>query len=80
MFPSKKIKNKTIIKFIKLITGHTAGVYYLHIVIYKYLTPIFISVKNKTLKGSIMIYLTCYLICFIGTLIFGKTILRNLFE
>ena len=80
MFPSDKIKNKIIIKVIKLITGHTAGVYYLHVVIYKYLTPFFISIQNKTLTGSIIIYLGCYLVCFIGNLIFGKTILRYLFE
>ena len=80
MFPSEKIKNRILIKVIKLITGHTGGVYYLHTIIAKYISSFFISVKNQTIKGCIIIYLACYFICFIGILIFRKTILRNLFE
>lgn len=80
MFPSERIKNKIVIQIIKIITGHTAGVYYLHTTIYEYLKPYLISVQNRTLKGCIINYLICYLICLIGIMIFRKTILRYLFE
>ena len=80
MFPSEKIKNKIVIKFIKIITGHTGGIYYLHIPVSGYISNYSISVRNRTVKGCANIYLSCYIICFIGNLIFGKTKLRNLFE
>ena len=79
LFPSEKIKNKIIIKIIKQITNHTAGVYFLHINIYKYMVSYIKSFQQKTIKGCIINYVICYSICFIGNLIFGKTKLRNLF-
>ena len=80
MFPSEIIKNKIIIKIIKQITNHTAGVYYLHITLYFYLYNYNIHIRNKTIKGCMINYLICYLICCIGSFIFGKTKLRSLFE
>ena len=80
MFPSEIIKNKIIIKIIKQLTNHTAGVYYLHINLYEYLYDYNIHIKNRTIKGCMINYLICYLICFIGSFIFGKTKLRSLFE
>ena len=80
MFPSEKIKNKLVIKLIKTITRYTGGVYYLHIPVSRYISHYSISVRNRTVKGCVNIYLTCYIICFIGNLVFGKTKLRNLFE
>ena len=79
LFPSDKINNKIIIKIIKQITNYTAGVFYIHVPVYNYAVFYIKSLKNKTLKGCIIIYLICYLICFIGNHLFGKTILRNLF-
>ena len=79
MFPSEKIKNKIIIKVIKLITNYTAGIYYIHIAIDRYIESYIISIKKKTMKGCIILYLICYFISFIGSLIFGKTKLRHLF-
>ena len=80
MFPSEKIKNKYIIKLVKLITNHTAGIYYCHIIVYRYTQFYIQPIKDGTIKGCIIIYLISYLICFIGSFIFGNTILRHLFE
>ena len=80
MFPSEKIKNKVIIKFIKLITNYSAAIFYLHRAIYKYMEPYIILIQKRTMKGCIIIYLICYFIGFIGSLIFGKTKLRHLFQ
>lgn len=79
-FPSEKIKNKIVIKIIKIITGHTGGVYYLHLSVNRYFKNYIKPIGKGTTKGSVIIYLICYIICFIGKIIFGKTILRNLFE
>jgi hypothetical protein len=80
MFPSEKIKNKIIIKFIKLITNYTAAIFYLHVAISKYIGPYFILIQKRTMKGCIILYLICYFIGFMGSLIFGKTKLRHLFQ
>lgn len=80
MFPSEKIKNRMIIKIIKQITNHTAGIYFIHMELSNYLSNYIISIKNRTIKGCIIIYLICYLICFLGSLFFGKTKMRHLFE
>ena len=79
MFPSEKIKNKRLITIIKQITGYTAGIYYTHCLITEYICNYIILIKKRTLKGCIIIYLICYLISFVGILIFGKTKLRHLF-
>ena len=79
MFPSEKIKNKIIIKIIKQITSYTAGIYYIHAKFSSYISNYIESIKNRTIKGCIIIYLLCYLISFLGILIFGKTKLRHLF-
>lgn len=80
MFPSEKIKNKTILKFIKQITNHTAGIYYTHDSIYNILKNYNDSMKYKTIEGCIYIYLICYFINFIGSKLLKKTKLRHLFE
>jgi len=79
MFPSEKIQNKTFITIIKQITGYTAGIYYIHSKLTEYISNYNIFIKKKTLKGCVIIYLICYLISFVGNLIFGKKKLRHLF-
>ena len=79
MFPSEKIKNKIIIKIIKQITSYTAGIYYIHVKLFSYISKYIEPIKKRTIKGCIIIYLLCYLISFLGILIFGKTKLRHLF-
>lgn len=79
IFPLEKLKNKIILSIIKQITNYTAGIYFIHLPIRDYLKLYIKTVKNRTMKGCIIIYLVCYFICFLGTFIFGKTKLRNLF-
>lgn len=80
MFPSEKINNIIIIRIIKIITKYTAGIYLLHHQIGYYISNYISYVKQRSLKGCIIIYLLCYLICFFGIIFFGKTKLRHLFE
>ena len=79
MFPSEKIKNKYISKFLIIITNYTAGVYYLHMAIHKYFKVYSNDIKRGTFLGVIYCYLICYCISFVGMLIFGKTPLKYLF-
>ena len=79
LFPSDKIKNKYIKKFLTLITNYTAGVYYLHLALRRYLGFYFDDVKKRKFRGLFITYFVCYIISFIGMLIFGKTPLKYLF-
>lgn len=79
LFPSDKIKNKYFLKFLIIITNYTAGVFYLHLSIKRYLNIFFKSIKNYTFTGVIIIYIFCYLICLVGMMILGKTPLKYLF-
>ena len=79
LFPSDKIKNKFISKFITLITNYTAGIYYLHFSIRYYFMDYINCIKRGTFFGTIIIYLICYFICFISLIIFGKTSIKYLF-
>lgn len=80
IFPSEKIKNKYIIKLFKFLTNYSAGIFYLHISIKHFLLPYFEDIKNGTFSGVIMNYLICYLICFFGMLLFGRTRIKYLFS
>ena len=79
LLPFDKIKNDIVLKFLTLITKNTAGVYYLHIPIHSYFADYIVDIKRGTFYGSIITYLICYVICFFGTLIFGKTPIKYLF-
>ena len=79
LFPSEKIKNEYLSKFLIIITNYTAGVYYLHVPIHWYFEDYIDSIKNRTFIGAIINYLICYFICFIGIKIFGKTPIKYLF-
>ena len=80
MFPSEKIKNERIINIIRQIANHTAGIYYIHIPVYRYTREYIMFIHINSIKGCAIIYLISYLICFVGNKIFGKTKIRNLFE
>jgi len=79
LFPSDKIKNKYISKFIIFVTNYTAGVYYMHMTLDQYLNDFFVFFKKRTFTVVITEYAICYYICFFGTLIFGRTPLKFLF-
>ena len=75
--PFKKII--IIKKIIISLTNYTSGIYYLHIPIMDYLSNYISLIRERTILGSIIIYLICYLISLIGAIIFGKTKLKHLF-
>ena len=79
LIPNEAFENKYIIKFIRHISIHTVGIYFIHIHVFYYLS-IFSLVKNKSLNVSIIVYIISYFISFFGKLLFRKTILINLFQ
>ena len=52
--------NKKLYIFIENLTNYTGGMYYLHILLRNYLKKKILVVKNKTILGSIIIYVICY--------------------
>jgi surface polysaccharide O-acyltransferase-like enzyme len=79
LIPNEGIENKYIIKFIKHISIHTVGIYFIHFHVFYYL-HIFSLVKSMTLNASIIVFIISYFISLFGKLIFRKTILINLFQ
>lgn len=79
LIPSNIIKNEFIISIIKICSNHASGIYYIHIPIMKYLENYISLIKNKSLLGSIIVYIICFCICFLGKIKFGNTKLRHLF-
>jgi hypothetical protein len=79
LFPSEKITKTKISNIIIYITNYTAGEYYLHISVINYFKTIFKPIQDGTLFGCFIIYIICYLICFIGIKFVGKTKLQYLF-
>ena len=79
LFPSDKINNEYLTKFLKIITNYSGGVYYLHWSLITYLNKFNNEFKNGTFYSIFLNYLICYFICYIGNLIFGKTPLKYLF-
>lgn len=79
LFNSNNKKNKYLIKLIRIITNYTAGVFYLHIPIKRYIVLYFDFIKYGTIFGCIILYLICYIICYFGMLIFGKYKIKYLF-
>jgi len=79
LFPSEKIQNEHIGKFLRLITSYTGPVYYLHTSLRDYLSYYNNDIKNGTFRGLIITYFIIYVFSFFGTLIFAKTPLKYLF-
>jgi surface polysaccharide O-acyltransferase-like enzyme len=78
LIPNKIIANKYIVKFIELISIHTAGIYFIHLPLYNYFC-IFSLAKNMGFFGIIIIYFISYFICLFGKIIFRETKLIYLF-
>ena len=79
MLPFELITFGPLIFLIKQITSYSSGIYYLHIKIIIYFKDAFHSFQEKTLIGCALNYIICYLTCFIGMKIFGKSELKYLF-
>lgn len=80
MIPFDKFENKNIICILKQISSYTGGVYYLHPKASEVIGQYFISIRRRSFKGCINLYLICYFICFIGSNIFRKSKIRFLFN
>jgi fucose 4-O-acetylase-like acetyltransferase len=74
------LNNKKIISMISTITNYTGGIYYLHIIIWRFLRKKIQIFKRKTLFGCFLNYFICYFICFLGDKNFEKSILKYLFN
>ena len=79
LFPSDKIHNKYLKKFLIIITKYSGGIYYLHLSIISYFADFINEFKKHSFFAVVINYLICYFICFFGNLIFGKTFLKYLF-
>ncbi len=66
------------------ITGHTMGIYCIHrlvgTLLLLFLPRLGIQFDIKSLPGCLLIYCISFLLSWIGTLLFGKTFLKSLFE
>ena len=80
MFPSEAIKNKNVVNLIKILTKHTGGVYYCHMIVHRILKEYIKTIRNRTIKGCFIIYVISYIFCLISSFFFGKTVFRHLFE
>ena len=72
--------NRKLIFLLKIITKYTGGIYYLHMICFKFLSRAFIFIRKKTFHGSIVIYITTYIICYFGNKSSSKTKLKYLFN
>lgn len=79
ILPLDNFQNKLFNKIIFHITKFTGGVYYLHTKVHHILKFKISIFKNRTFIGCIANYIICYLICFFGTKLFGKTKFKYLF-
>lgn len=79
LLPFDKINNSILINFIKNLTNYTGGIYYIHIPIMIILRNYFTLIKDKTFIGSIIVYITCYFICYFGVKIFRNNKFKYLF-
>ena len=80
LIPYEKITNKYYINTIKIVTGYTSGIYFLHTNVHKWMKNCISSIKNGTLSGSIIIYIISYFISLIGAKIVRKNKYSCLFQ
>lgn len=79
VLPFNHLKNNTFILIIRQITSFTMGIYCLHELVRDYLQKIITLVKDKDIKGCIIIYLVSYFLSFICYHIVKKSKLKYLF-
>jgi len=80
IFPTEKISNKLIFKFLINISKFTGGIFYLHWSIICYLKNFVMIVQEGSFIGCIIVYFICYMICFIGIKYFENTRFKYLFS
>ena len=80
LFSSFSIQNKKLIYLLKIITKFTGGIYYIHVICRDFLKKKIFSIANRTFRGSIIIYIISYIICYIGNKLSFETNLKFLFN
>jgi len=80
LFSNENLKNNYFKKVIIQMTKFTGGIFYIHQLIHDMFQFHINDIKKGTFFGLFLIYLFSYLICFIGSVIFGKTKAKFLFE
>ena len=78
IFNSILLKENILFSIIDNITKFTGGIYYIHIIIRDYLSN-FLLIKDRNYLSGFIIYIICYIICFIGIKIFQNSKLKYLF-
>jgi len=70
-------KSKEVKGILNYITRYTGGIYYIHIIVLRYI--MFNFKNNKTYFSSTLIYIISYMICFFGDKLVTKTDFKYLF-
>lgn len=77
-FSSLKFDKYIILKTIIMnITKYTGGIYYIHVIFYKYIF-FFFKIKKTSYFFSFIVYVICYIICFSGNKLFKNNIFKYL--
>ena len=74
----EKYKNKSI-RFIRYITQFTGGIYYTHTFFFYFLKRYSNFFFKKSYSTSFVIYIICYIFCFLGNSLFKNNKLKYLF-
>ena len=69
-FPFNDVKNNKLKFIIKILTSFTGGIYYIHTRVRDFLRKVSFFFNQRSYFSSFIIYILCYLICFIGNKIF----------
>lgn len=79
VIPFEKIPQKAT-KIILQLTNYTMGIYCMHRMVSYILNTVIFDTPINNFVGCIVIYIICYIIAWIGTLLLGKTKLKALFN
>ena len=79
LLPINNIKSPIFRSIIFQIAKYTQGIYSLHLILFKALNIKLESIKTRSIKGCIRIYIFSYLISFVGEKLTKKTKLIHLF-
>ena len=80
IFSIFSFKNRKLIFLLNIITKFTGGIYYIHIICFFILSRKVNFISNFTFKGSLVIYIISYIICYFGNKLSFKTKIRLLFN
>lgn len=79
IIPLYNLNNTFYFNIIREISKYTGGIYYFHPIIFTILNRL-TNFHNKSIFKCVIIYIIGYLICFIGTKIFGRNKFKYLFN